>query len=232
MALFKSLPSHKWLADAGITPSSSKTYTLSAIQNALAKNHGGHAPYVGCRSGAMDELWYFYNTRGSVQTGTFQPAESLTKSNCPSSGIKYLPKNGGSSPTSTASNPGSTPTSSPGGDFNDKGYLNVISNGSKNGCIISAGTWYTTGTCATFTASASGDGFTLKSSKGSCGVQSGVFTCGSGVSSTVFTDDSGSLAYEGSDAFSTDSTPSGSTQAKVYVGSSHASKFTIEWQGK
>ncbi|KAK4497358.1 hypothetical protein PRZ48_011809 [Zasmidium cellare] len=230
VALFKDLPSYQWLSDAGITPSSSQTYTLSAIQNALAKNHGGYTPYVGCASGALDELWYFYNTRGSVQTGTFEAAESLTKSNCPSSGIKYLPKNGGSSPspTTTTTAPGSGPT----GSFSGSGYLNVVSGGSQNGCIISAGTWYTSGTCATFTASSSGSGFTLKSSKGNCGVSSGVFTCGSGVSSTVFTSSNGNLLYSGSSAFSTDSAPSGSTQAKVYSGSSHATKFTITWESK
>lgn len=197
----------------------------------MAKNHGGYTPYVGCASGALDELWYFYNTQGSVQTGTFVAAESLTDSNCPSTGIKYLPKSGGSSPspTTTTTAPGSSPT---GGSFSGSGYLNVVSGGSQNGCIISAGTWYTSGTCATFTASASGSGFTLKSSKGSCGVSSGVFTCGSGVSSTVFTSSGSTLLYSGSSAFSTDSTPSGSTQAKVYSGSSHATDFTITWESK
>lgn len=100
VSLFKSLPSYKWLSDAGITPDSSKTYSASDIQAALSKNHGGKEVYLGCRSGELNELWYFYNTRGSVQTGTFEPADSLTDSTCPETGIKYLPKNGG----------GSTPT--------------------------------------------------------------------------------------------------------------------------
>ncbi|KAK4611702.1 Ribonuclease T2-like [Fulvia fulva] len=231
--LFKTLPSYTWLADAGISPSSSHTYTLAQIENALAKQHGGFKPYVGCASGALDELWYFYNVRGSVQKGTFEPSQSLTRSNCPSSGIKYLPKSsGGGSPTSTMTAPGSSPTSSPGGTFSGSGYLNVVSGGSQNGCIISAGTWYTSGTCATITATASGDGFTLKSSKGNCGVVSGEFTCGSGVTSTVFTGEGNTLEYSGSTAFSTDSTPSGSTQAKVYPGSSKATKFTIAWQSR
>ncbi|EME40190.1 hypothetical protein DOTSEDRAFT_74867 [Dothistroma septosporum NZE10] len=231
--LFKTLPSYTWLSDAGITPSTSQTYTLSQIEDALAKQHGGNKPYVGCASGAMDELWYFYNVQGSVQKGTFESAASLTKSNCPSSGIKYLPKSSnGGSPSTTSTAPGSSPTSSPGGSFSGSGYLNVVSGGSQNGCIISAGTWYTSGTCATFTATASGDGFNLKSSKGNCGVVSGVLTCGSGITSAVFTGDGNTLEYSDSTAFSTDSTPSGSTQAKVYPGSSKPTEFTITWQSK
>ncbi|EME78020.1 uncharacterized protein MYCFIDRAFT_168568 [Pseudocercospora fijiensis CIRAD86] len=236
VSLFNALPSYKWLADAGITPDSSRTYTLAQIQNAVAKQFGGKIPYVGCASGAMDELWYFYNVRGSVQTGEFVPVDTLTKSNCPSTGIKYKPKSGGGGggggSTTTTTGSGSQPTSNPGDAFSGSGYLNVISGGSQKGCIISAGTWYTTGTCATISATASGDGFTLKSSKGSCGLVSGALTCGSGVTSTVFTHDGSTLQYGGSSAFSADSVPSGSTQAKVYSGSSHSAAITIQWGSK
>jgi len=232
ISLFKSLPSYQWLSDAGITPSTTATYTLSQIQSALAKNHGGFTPYVGCASGVLDELWYFYNVKGSLQTGTFVAAESLTKSNCPSSGIKYKPKSTGSTPTSTTSSPGSTPTSSPGEAFSGSGYLNVVSGGSQKGCLISAGTWYTAGTCATISATASGSGFTLKSSKGNCGVVSGKFTCGSGVTGTVFTSSGNTLEYSGSSAFSADSTASGSTQVTVYSGTGHSTALTIQWEGR
>lgn len=85
------------------------------------------------------------------------------------------------------------------------GFLNAFTGGSQTGCLISAGKWYTTGTCATYTATPSGkfmveefaawgkltphfqgSGFTLKSSKGSCGISNSAFTCGSGVTATVF----------------------------------------------
>lgn len=99
VSLFKSLPTYQWLKDAGITPDSSKTYSASDMQAALSKGHGADV-YLGCRSGALNEVWYFFNTRGSIQTGTFEAADPLTKSTCPDTGIKYLPKNGG----------GSTPT--------------------------------------------------------------------------------------------------------------------------
>ncbi|QIW96728.1 hypothetical protein AMS68_002246 [Peltaster fructicola] len=242
VGLFKTLPTYQWLSDAGITPSSSQTYTLSQITNALTKNRDGHSVYLGCNNGALDEVWYFFNVRGSVQTGTFVATDSLSTGNCPSTGIKYLPKSGSSSSggtttttTTTASGSQSTPVSGSGNDgsISGSGYLNVVSGGSQNGCLISAGAWYTSGTCATYTASASGSGFTLKSSKGLCAVSSGALTCSSSVSSgTVFTASSGTLQYSGSSAFSSDSTPSGSTQAKVYSGSNHSVGLTIQWQSK
>lgn len=191
---------------------------------------------LGCSSGALNEIWYHYDVRGSVQTGEFVPANpDGTKSTCPSTGIKYLPKNGGSSPTSapttTVGGPAPTGTSTPGTPFSGKGYLNVNVSGSKKGCIISGGTWYTTGTCASFTAASSGSGFTLTSSKGKCGVVSGVFTCGSSVSTaTAFTSSSGKLAAGGNAAWSADAVASGSTQEKVYAGGDHGTALEIVWQ--
>lgn len=163
VSLFKTLPSYSWLAAAGIVPSSTKTYTLAAIQSALTAKFG-FAVTINCNSQKeLDELWYHYNVQGSVQSGTWQPATPVgSGSTCPSTGIKYLPKPGGTTSTTVAGTPGTTvttsaPTSTASGTaLSGKGYLNVVSGGSQNGCIISAGTWYTTGTCATFTATPSG----------------------------------------------------------------------------
>ncbi len=160
VSLFQTLPSYSWLAAAGIVPSSTATYTLSAIQSALT-SHFGFAVTINCNSNKeLDELWYHYNVQGSVQSGTFQPATPVgSGSTCPSTGIKYLPKPGG---TTTTGTPGATLTTSTvastatGTALSGKGYLNVVSGGSQNGCIIGAGAWYTTGTCATFTATPSG----------------------------------------------------------------------------
>ena len=161
VSLFKTLPSYSWLSAAGIVPSSTKTYTLSAIQSALTSQFG-YAVTVNCNSNhELNELWYHYNVQGSVQSGTFQPATPVgSGSTCPSTGIKYLPKPGSVASTTaamtatrTTSTSASTGTSIA---FSGKGYLNVITSGSQKGCIIGAGTWYTSGTCATFTATPSG----------------------------------------------------------------------------
>ncbi|KAJ5625218.1 Ribonuclease T2 [Penicillium lagena] len=90
--LFKGLDTYTALSNAGITPDSSKTYDLADIQNALSKIHSGVTAYVGCESDSIDEVWYFFNVRGNVIDGTYQPTAPLTKSSCPSSGIKYAPK--------------------------------------------------------------------------------------------------------------------------------------------
>lgn len=75
-----------------------------------------------------------------------------------------------------------------------------------------------------------GDGFTLSSRKGKCGVSDGQFACGSGVSTaTVFTAADGDLAYEGNTTFYADSVPSGTTQGTVYT-SGHDVQFVVTWK--
>ncbi|OTB20073.1 hypothetical protein K445DRAFT_313882 [Daldinia sp. EC12] len=245
VSLFKSLPTYKWLADAGITPSSSKTYKLSDIQAALSKNHNGETVYVSCSGNAIEQVYYYFNVRGSVATGEFVPAspDNGDDGGCPSTGVKYLPKNGGggggstttttSKPTSTKSG-GSSPTPPPTGSFSGKGYLNAVVDGSKKGCIIGSGSWYTTGTCATFTAASSGSGFTLKSSKGYCSASGGSLTCSSGISNAdadVFAADGTNLANSGGNDWYADSVPSGSTQGTVYSEKgSHKMTLQIQWQ--
>jgi ribonuclease T2 len=234
--LFKALPSYQWLAAAGITPSSTQTYTTAQIQSAIAANRPGVQVTLGCSSSALNEIWYHYDVRGSVQTGEFVPANpDGTKSTCPSTGIKYLPKSGGSTPppgTTTTVSSGPSPTSAPGTPFSGKGNLNVVINGATKGCIISGGTWYTTGTCATFTATSVSGGFTLSSSKGKCAIVGGALSCASSVTSaTGFTSISGNLAAGGNQMWSADAVASGSTQQTVYAGGDHANTFTIKWQG-
>lgn len=237
--LFKGLPSYQWLSDAGITPSTSQTYTTAQIQAALGKNRGGFQVTLGCKSGVLNEIWYHYDVRGALQTGEFVATDpDGTKSTCPSTGIKYLPKSGsGSNPPSTTTTvatgaPQPTSTSGPGTPFSGKGYLNVNVNGANKGCIISKGTWYTSGTCATFTAASSGDsGFTLSSSKGKCGIVGGALSCdGSATAGTGFTSVSGNLAAGGNQVWSADSVASGSTQVTVYAGGDHKQTFSIQWQ--
>jgi ribonuclease T2 len=162
--LFKTLPSYQWLAEAGITPSSSKTYAADDIQAALKAKHGNEVT-IGCKSGVFNEIWYHYNVKGSVIGGEFVSAPpDGTKSTC-TGNVKYLPKGGGgdsgsgdgnsTTTTTTSSATGSSPT---GAVFSGKGRLNVVNSqtSAQEGCLISSGAWYVSGTCATFTAVASG----------------------------------------------------------------------------
>lgn len=62
------------LAAAGIMPDTSTTYTSSQIQSALSQVHGGVQVYLGCDSGVLNEVWYFFNVRGNVIDGQYQAA--------------------------------------------------------------------------------------------------------------------------------------------------------------
>lgn len=225
--LFKTNPTYDSLSAANILPSTSKTYTSAEIQAALTKAHG-KAVTLGCDGTNFNQVYYHYHVLGSAQTGTFEAAAPVGSSTCPSSGIKYVPKSGSTTtPTSTSSGGSPGPT----GTFSGKGTLNVVHSGSTTGCLISAGAWFTSGTCATYTATASGSGFTLTSSKGNCGIVSGQFECGSGVSLTTFGSSNGLLSVSGSTAFFAASVASGQTQVAVFTTSSsaHSTAITISW---
>ncbi|CAF3499172.1 unnamed protein product [Fusarium graminearum] len=93
ISLFKTLPTYKWLAEAGIEPSTDKTFTASEIEDALASQHGARVT-IGCQGSTLSEVWYHFNVQGSIQEGQFVATEpDGSKSSCPSSGIKYAPKN-------------------------------------------------------------------------------------------------------------------------------------------
>ncbi|TQV99323.1 hypothetical protein V2A60_004797 [Cordyceps javanica] len=91
VGLFKTLPTYQWLADAGIRPSSSKTYDTAQIQSALSKKHGAPVT-LGCKGKVFNEVWYHFNVRGSLQDGQFvAAAPDGPKSKC-SGKIQYKPK--------------------------------------------------------------------------------------------------------------------------------------------
>ncbi|KAH8099754.1 ribonuclease T2 [Cristinia sonorae] len=224
--LFKSLPTYQFLADAGITPSTSKTFSLSTLTDAL-KSATGVTPALDCSSGAINQISWYFNLKGSLLDGEFVPIDAPKKGSCASSGLKYPPKSGSSSsgPTSTSGGNPPPPTGAP-GSLPAKAHLSASSTGG----LLTAGTW-SVQTPATYTLSGSTSSFTMSTSKGSCGVSSGQLICGSGVSASTFSaQTSGSnllLAFGGSTAFTSDGTPSGSTQETVFTGSGHSVDFTI-----
>lgn len=90
--LYESLPTYKWLAAAGITPSNTKTYTKSQIQNALSSNFGQQVYFKCDSNNAINEVWYFHHIQGSLLQNNFIPIDTLSSSNCPSTGILFPPK--------------------------------------------------------------------------------------------------------------------------------------------
>ncbi|KAK9477659.1 ribonuclease T2-like protein [Lipomyces japonicus] len=198
--LFKTLDTYKALESAGIVPSFEARYSRADILAAIGTElSDGHNVTLGCtRSGLFNEVWYHFNVRGRAQDGQYVSTEpDGTKDSCPDTGIKYFPKVYHDKPI----DPPSSPPAGPGVPFNGKGYIMV--NDGAEGCLISQGTWYSSGTCATYHAvkSESVDGkISLRSSRGPCGVTSkGKFQCGNQVRRPSLFDlsDQGELSYNG-----------------------------------
>lgn len=215
--LFKDLDTYKTLAAAGVHPSNSETYSLAQLRNPLRAKQGVPVT-LRCHGNVLNEIWYHFDVLGSVQTGKFIPAPpDGGKTNCPRLGVRYLPKGSDSRPTSTVTKttkPVEPTSTSPASLFRGKGNLQVIVGGNEEGCLISNGMWYTSGTCAGYRvqedAKEVGDEhlFTLISSKGPCSIYEGVFQCAKNLPiQTVFSANGSKLEYQGSTKFSAKSKP-------------------------
>ncbi|KAG6910494.1 hypothetical protein DXG01_009913 [Tephrocybe rancida] len=232
--LFKGLPTYTWLANAGITPSSTATHTLASLTSAL-KAASGVTPALDCTSGSLNAISWYHNLKGSGIDGNFVLIDAPFAGSCGSTGIKYPLKSGstvtttsGSTTTKTTTTATTTQTSD--GSLPTKATIHAIQSGASVGGLLTLGTW-STQTLATMTLAGSTSSFTMSSSKGVCGVSSGVLACGSGVASTSFSAvTSGSnllLASGGSTAFSSSGIPSGSTVYTINTGSSGAQDLTL-----
>lgn len=91
VSLFQSRPTYQWLSDAGITPHATKSYNLADVQAALQSKHGAPVT-LKCKNGAINEVWYHYNVKGSLQSGQFVPAQPVGIQGKCSATLKYLPK--------------------------------------------------------------------------------------------------------------------------------------------
>lgn len=158
VALYEKYPTFKFLGDHGIVPSLTATYTKERIAQALSDNFGGNPVYFKCNKySALQEVWYFHHLQGPLTGEKFVQVPSMVRSNCPESGIKFLPKGEFRPP----------PTQPPKDPSGRRGALKPSGHG---GCIISNGNWYGHGTCATFRmVDLQFGGYNLLSSKGVCG---------------------------------------------------------------
>lgn len=94
VALFKELDTYAALAARGIVPSWTRSYSRAEIEDAL-RDLTGREPVLGCRGRRLNQAWYSFNVKGSLQDGEFVPSEPVGKfgrGGCPEQGIKYLPK--------------------------------------------------------------------------------------------------------------------------------------------
>lgn len=189
--LHKTLPTYKYLAAAGITPSSSKTYTKQQIQDALDAGFG-HKVYFTCdTAGALNQIWYFHHLQGSLLGQQFKAIDTLNASGCKATGIKYPPKSGAPEPSTSGTPTSSTSTSSGPTPTGGSGSGSIKA-GANPGCLISGGKYYEKGTCATFHYATG----SLSSSKGACGVTDAGIACGSG-NSAAWTVSGGQVSVDG-----------------------------------
>ncbi|KAF4573232.1 ribonuclease T2-like [Pleurotus pulmonarius] len=252
VTLFKSLPTYEWLSSQGILPSSSQTFTLDALTGALTSASGGFAPQLDCRGHNLEQISWYFNVKGSIIDGVFLPIDTPKKGSCPSTGIKYLPKQKSPrSPSPTKPNP--SPPRPTSGDLPTRATIEALpvrSNATLGG-LLSAGTW-SVQTLAAFSLSGTPSNFMLSSSKGDCGVSNGAFSCGSRVVGTPFSAVSNNnvgilfestpdtdrvhqisssghllLASGGSTAWTSDTAPSRTDAVKVFTGSSRDADFTL-----
>ncbi|CAN6602711.1 ribonuclease T2-like [Trichomonascus vanleenenianus] len=216
VTLFRELPTYEWLKEAGIEPSTDKRWTVKQFQDVLSAKFGKSVGILCDRHNAINQIFYYYNLKGSVASGDFVPREALSGSSNCKDGFKYLPKGSGGG-------------GGGGGGSGKKGYLKIDG---ENGCLISNGKWYTSGTCGTYTKKESQfGGIELRSSKGPCDVVDGAFTCGSGVTAGQFTTEGNYVLYGGEETWSADKVPSGTTQVPIKVGSG-AVNFKLKFAAK
>jgi ribonuclease T2 len=91
--LYRKLPTFYFLKDCGIVPTNDTAYTLEDVEKCLTDATGGFIPHVGCsQDGYLNEVWYYFHLRGTVQNGDFEGTSGTFKSTCSTSGIKYPPK--------------------------------------------------------------------------------------------------------------------------------------------
>lgn len=198
IGLFNRLPTYDWLAEAGIVPTNSKTYSLSEIQSALNDKFGANV-FIKCDyNHAINEIWYYHHVKGSLLQHNFLPIDSVAHTNCPSTGIKYPPKGKIAHPTLTTKTTTGTSTTihNPTG-IPARAYVHLSK---KTGCLISNGKWYTSGTCATyhFRKTIDDSNIEIRSSKGICGINGNEeFTCSRAVSGgTEFQIKDGKIGYQ------------------------------------
>lgn len=83
----------QFLAASGIYPSSTRNYTNNEIMSALHRVRGVNATIECDSDGELYEVYYTFNTKGSVADGLFVPVNPVGEGNgCPAEGIQYLPK--------------------------------------------------------------------------------------------------------------------------------------------
>ncbi|SJM86118.1 related to Ribonuclease T2-like [Zygosaccharomyces bailii] len=218
--LYKKLNTSEILAAKGIVPSTKKVYTRQEIEKALNEGFHGLQVHLVCdRNQAINEVWYYHVLKGSLLGQQFVPipAVGARHSNCPESGVKFLPKG--------YHVPSRRPLLT--------GFVKLSG---QSGFLVKNGHWMTKGTPATFSLldNPFGD-YYLRSRNGLCGFNNdGALQCNRGSQGAAqfgYDEASGGyLTYAGSPQWNADSRPQGMRQAPIYHGDSGAIVFKLKFE--
>ena len=175
--LFSTLNTYDALAASNIIPTHRRAYDLADLQSAISTLQGAEVTFR-CHGHELQEIWYHFTVHGPLRDAPtfsntsvdiaaikhkFRAAEpDGSKTNCPATGIRYLPKQP-HQPLPTHSSSTTTSTSTPtatAAPFSGKGHLLVrpinstSSNSTTQGCLIRSGKWYLTSgsSCANYIA--------------------------------------------------------------------------------
>ncbi|KAG9020721.1 ribonuclease T2-like, partial [Tulasnella sp. UAMH 9824] len=90
---FKTLPTYEFLASAGIKPDRNKVHSIDELESAFKETYG-FIPSLGCNSsGALTQIFYYFNLKGTITDGTLVPIDAPARGDsCKETGIRYLPK--------------------------------------------------------------------------------------------------------------------------------------------
>jgi len=113
--LYTTRPTFEFFAARDIVPSYDRTYSMDQLQSAISGSAHGFEATIKCRNhNELSEIWYHFNTRGSLRGALgnwdnkvwdiWVPTEhDGQRSNCPDTGIRYLPKKDSKQPGTTTS---------------------------------------------------------------------------------------------------------------------------------
>ena len=183
-AVYMTRPTWDILKARDITPSHGRTYSRITMEQALSFAHGADVT-LRCHGSILQEVWYHYRVEGPLRgADPFDSSEDMskrvgeqympvpppdrTRTNCPASHIRYLPKDS-PAPTNThitaTATETSKPSSTPSKPFTGKGHLlvRIVRDGTDTGvsidnditgCLIRSGQWYRASgqSCATYIA--------------------------------------------------------------------------------
>lgn len=90
--IWDGLNTYEFLSRVGVVPTVKHQYNKDDIKFGLSASVGFKDVHIGCtEDGVLNEVWYYFHTKGNVLTGQYKHIDALGSDTCPEK-IWYLPK--------------------------------------------------------------------------------------------------------------------------------------------